>query len=438
MGSATRRGAWIGAAALLCASGPASAVRFDYTLDFTVERNDNLLATPTDPVALTILRPGLGFDVSHDSSRLRLGMTGRAEYRDYRDDRFDDSVDATLDARLGWSIVPERLDIVAEDRLTLQPVDTLAADSPGNRQQVNVLSAGPSLRFRWAEHWDGVVDLRWVRSTAEVTDEFNSKRVDLGLRATRALSSTTDLSLHVQGQRVDFDDDLIARDYDRYDVFARLSRRLARVDTALDLGWSRLDYRTDLPGFASSRSDPLLRAEVSWRPSEAHRVMVRGSSLFSDVAEDALTGIDLDGGIPGGVVSGDTVVNASPFLERRLDTEYTYTSARWTASISPYATRLRYSDTDDFDQDGWGVGLEGMWRMRRTLVLGGAASLDHNRYLNLDREDETRRYSLYLRYDRARHWSASLGWTRYERRSDAPGVDAEQDVFGFTLTWRNR
>ena len=438
MRSARTRGAWVGAAALLCATGPAWAIRFDYTVDLTVERNDNLLASPDDPVALTVLRPGLGFDVSHDSSRLRLGMTGRAEYRDYRDDRFDDSVDATLDARLGWSIVPERLDFVAEDRMTLQPVDTLAPDSPGNRQQVNVLSAGPSLRFRWGGHWDGVVDLRWGRSTAEVTDEFNSRRIDFGLRATRALSTTTDLSFHVQGERVTFDDDVVARDYDRYDVFARLSRRLARFDTALDLGWSRLDYRRDLPGFASSRSDPLLRAEIAWRPSDAHRVSVRGSSLFSDVANDALTGIDVDAGPPGGIVTGDTVVNASPFLERRIDTEYTYTSPRWSASVSPYATRLRYSDTDTFDQDGWGLGLEGMWRMRRTLVLGGAASLDHNTYLNLDREDETRRYSVYLRYDRTRHWSASLGWTRYERTSDTPGIDARQDVIGFTVTWRNR
>ena len=77
-------------AALATTPHAAHALRVDYVVDLIVERNDNLLLTPDDPIALTILRPGLGFDVVHDSSTLQTRISGRAEYRHYGDDRFGD------------------------------------------------------------------------------------------------------------------------------------------------------------------------------------------------------------------------------------------------------------------------------------------------------------------------------------------------------------
>ncbi len=416
----------------------AHALRVDYVVDLIVERNDNLLLTADDPIALTILRPGLGFDVVHDSSTLQTRITGRAEYRRYGDDRFGDVVDGTLDARVHWVAIPERLSFTVADSLTLQPVDTLAADTPGNRQQVNVLSAGPSLSFEWGDGWRGSTELRYVRSEAEISDEFNSERIDLALRATKRLAPTSRLALNLQTQRVDFQRDVIARDYTRSEFFARYSRTLNRLDFAIDAGYSQLDYTRDLPGRAGARSDPMLRTELTWRPNDSHRFEAQFSSAFSDVASGSLASVGEDSGLPTGVVTGDTVVNASPFLERRLDTGYAYTSTRWTASVTPYLDRLRYADSDEFDQNGYGAGLEISWRARRNLMLGFSGALDRNEYVNLDREDETRRYAGYARLDWTRHWSAMLTLAHYARESTAAGQDADQNVIGLTISYNNR
>lgn len=420
----------------------AQALRVDYTLDFGAEHNDNLLLTPNDPLETTILRPGLGVELLHDTSVLQMHLSGRAEYRHYDRRGLQDGVDGTFSGRVNWVAIPERLSFSVVDQLTLQPVDTLAADAPGNRQQVNVLSAGPTLQFEWGDDWRGSAELRWIRSEAEVTDEFNSQRADLALRATRRLSPGSRLSFNLQHQRVDFDSDLVARDYDRTQVFARWTRTLNRVDMAVDLGYSRIDYRRALAGYAGGRSDPMFRGSLAWRPNDAHRFDLSYSSLFSDVASDSLADVGEEGGgiqaPPTGVPTGDTVVNASPFLERRLEGEYAWTSTRWTFSVSPFLDRLRYEDTDLFDQDGYGVGVEAGWRARRNLRIGFTAALDHNRYVNLDREDETRRYALDARYQWVRHWSGVLAFARYERRSTEPGQRADQNVVSLALTYHNR
>jgi hypothetical protein len=430
--------AMLGASALALVPHAAHALRVDYTIDLTAERNDNLLLTPTDPIALTVLRPGIGFEVFNDSSTLQTRISGRAEYRRYGDDRFGDVVDGTISGRVNWVVIPERLRFTVVDNLTLQPVNTLAADTPGNRQQVNVLSAGPTLSFEWGSSWRGETELRYIRSDAEVTDQFNSQRIDLALRAIKPLSATSRLAFNAQTQRVDFEDDIFARDYSRSELFARYSRTLNRFDIAIDAGYSRLDYRRDFPGLAASRSDPMLRTVLAWRPNASHTFDARFSSEFSDMTADSLASDSEGTELPSEVVTGDTVINASPFLVRRIATGYAYDSTRWTFSVSPFVERLRYEDTDQFDRNGRGSGFEATWRARSNLMLGMTGSLTRIDYVNLGREDETRRYGCYARYDWARHWSSTLAFSRNQRNSTAAGQNADQDVVSLTFSYDNR
>ena len=91
-----------------------------------------------------------------------------------------------------------------------------------------------------------------------------------------------------------------------------------------------------------------------------------------------------------------------------------------------------------FDQNDYGSSIEASWRARQNLRLGVNASLVHIDYLNLDREDETRRYGGNIRYDWAKRWSGTFSFARYERHSTAPGQNADQNVFGLTISYRNR
>ncbi len=415
----------------------ARAVRVDYSLDFGIERNDNLLLTPDDEIALTILRPGLGFSITEQTSTWQAEFTGRGEYLDYRDDRFEDTLEGVLNGRINWVLVPERLALTLEDDLALQPVNTLVPDTPGNRQQVNVLSFGPTLFFDIGQTLRGAAELRYINSDAEITDEFNSDRVNLALRAIKELGPTSRVSGNVQAQRVDFDIEAAARDYTRTDLYGRYERTLTSLDLAFDAGVSRIAYRQG----GGDRSEPLLRLHATWRPDDRHRVIARMSSQFSDTATDALAGID--GGaegptIPGGVPVGDAVVNASPYEERGLELQYTYTQPRVTASLIPYYNRLRYVDTDAFDQDNTGVRADAMWQLRPRFSVGGYGALDRIDYLQIDRRDETRTLGMYAEYLWTRNLSSRFTLARQERDLSVAGQDASQNIALLTVSWRNR
>jgi len=424
----------------LCAlrPGTALALRVDYTADLTVEHNDNLLLTEHDPLALTVLRPGLGFDARHDGPSLQLRFGGRIEERRYGDRRFDDRVDGNTDGRATWIAIPERLRFELIDNLSSQPVDTLAPDAPGNRQRVHVTSVGPTLQFVWGDGWQGDAGVRWVRSRAEVTDVFNADRLDMALRAERRLSPTSRLAFDLETQRVDFRDDTAAQDYRRTQLFARWTRTLSRFDLVLDAGVSRLyDLRARAAG-AENRNDPLLRATFGWRPDDRQRLRVRLSSQFSDIASDRLAAVSADTGLPDTVPTGDIVVDATPYLERRVEAEYVLHTERWHVAFVPHANRIRYEGSDQFDRDGRGGVLDLAWRARPTLTLGANAGLDRSDYRQLDRIDDTRRLRVWARLQRSRHWSMQVQFERWQRRSTVAGQDADQDTVGVTLAYHNR
>lgn len=421
--------------ALAAAPRTASAFQVDYNLDLGIERNDNLLLTPEDPIELTILRPGLGFTVTHESSTWQTEFTGRGEYLDYRDDRFENTVEGVLSGRSNWVILPERLSFTVEDDLTVQPVNTFLPNTPGNRQQVNVIALGPTLLFGLGT-LRGAAELRYVNSDAEITEEFNSDRVNLALRATKDLSPTSQLSGNLQVQRVDFDFDLVARDYDRTDFYARYERSLASIDFAIDAGLSRIDYRRG----GGNRSEPLFRVQGTWRSGERHRVTLRASSQFSDTASDALAGIGTDvvDAVPGSVPIGEVVVNASPYEERGLELQYTLTTPRTTAVVAPYYNRLRYVDTDEFDQDTYGVRADVNWQARPRFMLGAYGGFGRVSYLQLDRTDKSSEMGVYADYQWSRHLSSRLSVGRQERDLAVFGRAATQNVALLTFTYHNR
>lgn len=429
------RATMIATAVATACCGEAWAARIDYTLDAGIEDNDNVALAPTDPISQRYLRGGLGFLVNEDVSALQLSLNGRVEYRDYRDDVFNDTVDGTLLGRLNWAAIPDRLSFSAEDSLTVQPVDALAPNAPGNRQQVNVVSLGPTLLFDWTRSLRGRAELRYVNSNAEVTDEFNSNHLTLALGATREFSPTSALSLLAQTQRVDFDNDAVARDYHRYDLYARYERKLAHFDLGLDAGYSRIDYRR-----GAARTDPLLRADLRWSPTTRSVFIAEASSEFSDTASDSLRAISAEAStsVPDQVLTGNAVINASPFVVHGFELDYEFSGARFGFGVGGFSRNRNYVDADNYDQRVRGLRANVQWTIRPSLVFGAHVTRDRLEYTSLLREDRTLRTGATLRYRLARRWSMGLDWERYKRDSTAAGQTVAQNIVYLSISYSNR
>lgn len=423
------------ASVIAACSADAWAARVDYTLDAGIEQNSNVTLSPNDPIDQRYSRAGLGFIVTDNLSALQLNLNGRVEYRGYRDDVFDDTVDGVLSGRANWVAIPDRLSFSAEDSLTVQPVNALAPNAPGNRQQVNVFSLGPTLLFDWTRTLRGRAELRYIDSNAEVSDEFNSNQLTLAVGAIRDLSPTSTLSFLAQTQAVDFDNDVVARDYHRYDLYARYERRLAHFELELDGGYSRIDYRR-----GEGRTDPLLRGSLKWNPTTQSAFIASASSEFSDTAGDALSSIAMEppSTVPDNVLTGRAVVNASPYVVRSADLGYTYSATRIRLGANVYTQKRNYIDTDDFDQKLRGARADFEWVLRPSLTFNAYATREKLRYTSLSREDETSRTGAMLRYQMSRHWSTGFSWEHYKRDSTDAGQTVGQNIAYLSISYSNR
>ena len=421
------------AAMLLAGIGPAHAARVDYVLDAGVEYDDNVRLSAVDPIDQRILRAGLGFTASEDTSTIQTRVDGRIEYRDFEDDVYSDSVEGTLAGRLNWIMLPERLNFTVENSLGLEAIDRFDTDSPDNRQQVNVFSAGPTLHFGSAQTLRGQAQLRYIDTQAEVTDEFDSQRLALALRAIKELDASSNLSGNVQKQRVDYDNDLLSRDHDRLDAYLRYERNYAKFDLAVDAGYSQLDFKT-----GADRSNPLLRADLGWRPTDRSRFVVSAASEFSDAASDNLGQIGSDAQIPDSIETGDTTVTSSVYEINRLSLAYTFTGTRMSFSVEGRTEDLDYLDALQPDEEIRGGGVSFDYLLQPTLRLGTYADIDRTRYTQAAITDETRRIGVRLVKQWSRHWDTALSYSRYERKSPVFSSNIDQNLVYLSVSYRNR
>ena len=181
-----------------------------------------------------------------------------------------------------------------------------------------------------------------------------------------------------------------------------------------------------------------MRADAEWNLSPRSQLNIALSSQFSDTATDALTGIQSEATIPENVLTGDAVVNASPYEVRGIDLGYRFTGTRLNLSVAPYAQKRDYVDSDEFDQKTRGARFDLHWLVRRSLTLGTYATWERLDYTQLGREDETSRVGASLAYHWAPRWTARLHAERYKRDSTDAGQDVSQNIVYLSVAYSNR
>ena len=414
---------------------PARALQIDYSLDGGIEKNDNVALTSANPLDRTIFRTGLGFFINENTSTIQATFGGRIDYRDYRDSHLHNRTEGELAGRFNWSAIPQRLDFTVEDSLGIEPIDTLAPDSPGNRQQVNVVSAGPTLLFRMGATLRGQAEFRFINSDAEVNDTFNSNRSAVAFRAIKDFDTTSLASFNFQGQRVDFEHEGLARNYDLEEAYLGYSSKQRLLEFGIDAGYSRLHYRD---GAGGSASEPLLRGNLRWKVSPESQVDFSASTRLTDSASAMLRELTPGSDIPADVLIGNAQITSSAFKSKTLDLGYSYSGVRLTFAVSGYRESRDYLDASVQSQRNEGASLNAAWRLSRTLTLDAHASSDTTDYRDTDRRDKTRYGGVGLQQDWSRHWSTRLEYSHYERTSNVPGQDVSQNVVYLSATYKNR
>lgn len=420
-------------ALLTAASTSANAFRIDYTVDFGIEHDDNVLMSPTDAEDSNALRAGFGFAVSEETSAVRANAGGRFEYFNYLDGPRSNAFESSLSGRLDWFLVPETFSFTIEDVMEMRPIDRFAADTVDNRQRVNVLSLGPNLQFNWSRAVRGLFELRWIDSRAEEDDDLESQRISAALHAIRELDPTSSLSLSLRGQDVDFEHDLMSRDHRRYDGYIRYQKQLNRLGFGLDAGYTWVDYAD-----GSSPAHPMFRARLDWAVSARSTLTFGAAHQLTDSSDSALAGITATAGVPDRLTTASTSVTTSLYEEDRFEATWSHRRDRLGLMIGPYYERVDFLDATAFDETRRGLVMQVTYRLAPTWDLRGYADVARSDFNAIDLRTEDRRYGFGIAKTWSRHWSSALDYVHYRRDADGALGDSRQNVWYLTVTYRNR
>jgi hypothetical protein len=403
------------------ATGAASAAQFDYTLYAGAEHSDNINLSPNDPISQNVLIPGLNFTFLQQGSTVQANVAGNLEYRDYLGNTFGNQLFTQLSGQVNWTVLPQRLDFTVEDYAAVQPISTLTPNTPGNQQQTNVVTLGPTLHFNLGDTVRGQAELRYLNSTAQRTKQFDSSREQGALRIFKDLGPVDQLSANFESQHVEFKDSDSGPNYNRNQLFGRYVSKLAHFDIDTMLGWSQLEFDR-----GHSVSTPLAQVTVNWRPLTRSTFTLSASRQYSDAAQDmtiqtgqntpvALADINPTPG--NGIATGNAVVNSQVYLERRLEAIYMFTSDRMTLRLAPLYRKLSYPNAQSFDETGYGGSAFLDYRLHPQLILSAFANQETLKYDFLDRRDKTLSYGLSLVGNRTPHWGWRLSLTHQQQHS---------------------
>lgn len=419
----------------LAACTSAYAFNLDYTLQAGAGYSDNINESAIDPTGSGLLIPRATFTVDEKGADVQATAVGDLEYRDYLNGGFNNELRGQLSSVVNWVISPQRFSFDFEDYAAVAPVNILATNAPNNLQQTNVFTLGPTFSFRIDPTLNFQTDARFTNSLASQTDDFNSNRGLLALRAIKLIDPTTQISANVTYEDVHFTDPLFDSDpdYRRGEIFGRMQKKLTNLDFDVSLGYSKLNFSS-----LGDQSGLLARGAVTYHLDAQNSIGVGFARQFSDSSQDMA--IDpaamLGSGLNTGIVVGTTAITSQVFLEHQLNVNYVFQNERFTFRAAPYYNRYEYEDAPELNQTSHGGVVGAAYRLAPLWTLGLDAFEETREYRDIDRRDEDIRLDLSLLRQFTPHWSGRLDYIRNERNSTALDEGFRENIFMVTVIYK--
>lgn len=423
--------------------GNSRAFDVDYEAGLAAQHSDNITLRDVDPISDTVVAPRLWFAAEQNGNSVKISAQGSVEHRHYVDGTFDDQTRGRFSGRLLWAVVPQRVDFIVQDYLSLQPVNQFEAFSPNNLQQVNVFTAGPTFYARFGPAMRGQLDLRYLDSYAEENEAFDTTQYSAAARLLRDINPTMTAGLVAESKDVRFDLPGRVSDYRQHEAYATFNVDRRRIDVRADLGYSRLEMdNLFLTGQRLSESYPLGRLTVDWMPSARSTFGLTVRHQLSDAAQLLLTAREIDFGLDrrnrafNEFRNPDTIVEPNVFRERLVRGRYAYNGARLDVRVSPFERRMRFIEAGVQTQERRGVNLDIDYRVRPRITASLFATSQRREYLETGREDDDLVAGAGLTNRLTRKWTGRVDFEHRRRDSTEAGRDFKENAVMVSLSYR--
>ena len=349
----------------------ARAPAYTFGVDAGIGETDNVTLVSTNRVSQTMATADVDFSVNRHSRLFDLNAVGDFTDLEYLQHAFGNELLGRFDGIADVAIVPGRLIWVVRDDFGQSAVDPYTPVTPNNIENINYLTTGPDLKWRFGAVNFVDVSARYARAQYQ-TSPFNSNRVLASVGVGRDISAAAAVSLNANTEHVMFDNTAVNADFNRSSGFGRYEVHGARTDFVGELGVTvinqsgvnaltttpvpviRLGPGTPAPGFAGlallaepagTLTGPLAKFELSRKISASAKVIFTAGQDLTDQSSSfsgQTTGVSGLNTITPGVLTSDsyrmTYASAGwQYLRNRTTLSVT---ARWERDIYPGLSSL--------------------------------------------------------------------------------------------------
>ena len=268
---------WLLTGVCVLAAGSAFSAELDAAFNTSIGRSDNILRTENNQVEETMATVGVELALLHGGPKLSADVFVNADYIDYIDDSFDSDLQGGATAIANYWFLGDRLGWNLQYNFGQQVFDPLAPVRPDNRENVSYLTTGPTLEMPLGPRFEFTASVDYSNTSYEINPNDQQRyggRVSIG----RLMSAGRTLSLVSAQERVEYDLNTRAPDFDSSGVFLRFESANTRGSFTFDLGVNKLE----LDGVDRKSDGTLVRLDWTRMVSDGVEISIGAGSRYSD------------------------------------------------------------------------------------------------------------------------------------------------------------
>jgi hypothetical protein len=333
-------GALVGVSLGCAAIGHAAEI--DYMFSAGVGYSDNVERTATDEIGTGAAIVGVELLGRRPAGRFRYDLAGDVAYYEYFDSAVEGLTLGSMAARGSYDIVPEAFAWRAEASYDQIRSSLLRPAAPSNLDDVITLSTGPTLRARFGDAFDAMLEGRFTRT--DFSDRaFDSDTIGATLVLGRSMSARSLVGIGASFDDVTYESQigLADADFERREAFIRFRAAGMRTSLELDGGYA------EVSGTNIDDSGPMLRVRATRRLTPFISGFLSYTQEFP-TSEDAI--FSADPSFAGSVSTDASVLTAAPrdaksaglglaLTRPRTFGELAYFRRRETALVSGFGNR---------------------------------------------------------------------------------------------------
>lgn len=393
-----------------------------------LETTDNVFLQEEDGVDDMILSERLGLRFDSESPVLEAEIDGDVRYFHYTENTTDDQTLFDLSAAATWHAVPDRLQFVFQDEASEVRGNPRDRGAPDSTQSANAYVVGPDVLFGPSRVDRLIMSARYGESWFE--NGVDSERVGVGARWLRELSARDGVFLGVQRQQITFtEEDPVATDFERDDVFVGWSRTLPQTEIDVEVG--SFEVRREDMEDEDLRGE---QAQFSWVQATAPRTNItfRATTAVEDSGARLLSGNDSALSFSGtdAVVTGDLVDRTEYEVGINKRGPYYDLLASVVSSEEDYEVTA-----NDLEAVGGRVAVD--YYLAQLTSIGTAISFNRQEFLQSDRVDEDVTVRIEYRRGLSERLFMNLGYTYDQRDSSEANqsFEANRVAAGISYRW---